>query len=319
MKIQKRAVPSHGRARLHKSMLSELGAQEGNKLELINDAENKSVTVTLFADSLVEEGYIRLSAEDIESIGLQEGDTVVIRKKPPLPDQVRREAGEAAELISEGIERVGERAGEAAARVSEGMGKAGDRVGEAADRISEGIETRVDRAAERAGAAVGTARGEVTRAYGRFVEETAPVTEKIEGAAKEAAAKIKEEVAPVTERVEGAAREAYTRISESQLRERITKTTESVIDRLKPGEEAKLKTVLESCQGDIRTVTVTSDTVADKIVKEMELPQDVVIAALQRNKEIIIPKGDTRLVKGDIIYLVGKEEGLRECMEMMEG
>lgn len=301
MKIQKRAVPSHGRARLHTSMLSELGAQEGSKLELINDALNKSVAVTLFADSLVEEGYIRLSAEDIENLGLQEEDTVVIRKKPPLPETIKKEVGEAAERISEGAE------------------KAGERAGVAAERISGEIDKRVGKAGEKVGEVAGTVRGEVVKAYGRFVEETAPITDRIEGATKETVTKIKEEVIPVAERVEGAARDAYQRIAESPLKERVSKATESFINKLKPGEEAKLKEILEGCKGDIRAVTVTSDIVADKLVKELDLPQEVVISAVQRNKEIIIPKGETRLVRGDIVYLVGKEEGLRECTALMEG
>ncbi|MBU7048162.1 MAG: hypothetical protein HXS54_17135 [Theionarchaea archaeon] len=319
LKIQKRAVPSHGRARLHTSMLSELGAQEGSKLEIINSASNKSVTVTLFADSLVEEGYIRLSAEDIEGLGLQEADTVVIRKKPPLPDAIKREAGEAADRISEGVEDIRERAGEAADRISEGVEKAGERAGVAAERISGEIDKRIGKAGEKAGEVAGTVRGEVVKAYGRFVEETAPITEKIEGATKETVSRIKEEVTPVAERVEGAAREAYQRIAESPLKERVSKATESFIDKLKPGEEVKLKEILEGCEGDIRAVTVTSDIVADKLVKELDLPQEVVISAVQRNKEIIIPKGETRLVRGDIVYLVGKGESLRECTELMEG
>ena len=288
-------------------------------MELINDAVNKSVTVTLFADSLVEEGYIRLSGEDIENLGLQEEDTVVIRKKPPLPETVRKEAEEAAERISEGIEEVRERAGVAAERISEGVEKAGERAGVAAERISGEIDKRVEEAGEKAGEVAGTVRGEVVKAYGRFVEETAPITDRIEGATKETVTKIKEEVTPVAERMEGAAREAYQRIAESPLKERISQATESFIDRLRPGEEAKLKEILEGCKGDIRAVTVTSDIVADKLIKELDLPQEVVISAVQRNKEIIIPKGETRLVRGDIVYLVGKEESLHECISLMEG
>ncbi|MBU7035566.1 MAG: hypothetical protein HXS49_10275, partial [Theionarchaea archaeon] len=92
LKIQKRAVRSRGRARLNNSMLSRLGAKEESKLEIVNDAANKSVTVTLFADSMVEEGFIRLSEEDLEALGLNEGDTVIIRRKAPLSEQVRDRA-----------------------------------------------------------------------------------------------------------------------------------------------------------------------------------------------------------------------------------
>ncbi|KYK37234.1 MAG: hypothetical protein AYK19_21940, partial [Theionarchaea archaeon DG-70-1] len=133
LRVQKRAVPSHGRARLHTSMLTELGVQEGSKLEIINEPMSKKVTVTLFADSLVEEGYIRLSAEDLDALGLYEGDIVAIRRKPPISEQVRKEAEEAAE------------------RVTAEIGKAGEKVEEAAGRVAEKIETGVDRAGKEVG------------------------------------------------------------------------------------------------------------------------------------------------------------------------
>jgi uncharacterized protein with PhoU and TrkA domain len=304
-------------------MLTDLGVQEGAKLEIINEATGNAVTVTLFADSMVEEGYIRLSTEDLASLGLYEDDTVTIKRKPPISEQIREEAGEAVERVSEGIERVGKEAGEAVERVSEGIEKAGVTVkreaGEAAERVSEEIDKFGDAVKREAGEAADTVKKGATKAYGRIVEETAPVTDRIEGATKETVARIKEEVTPVTERVEDAAREAYARIAESPLKERLSKAAESFIDRLKPGEEAKLKKVLEQSKGKIQTITVSSDTVADKLIRELELPPEVVISAIQRNKEIIIPGGDARLVKGDIVYVVGKEESLRKCSEMMEG
>lgn len=290
LKIRKRAVPSRGRARLHTAMLSQLGVREESKLEIVNEAVSKSVTVTLFADSMVEEGYIRLGAEDLAALGMAEEDVVVIRKKPPLAERIKKEAEETAERVSEEAEKVGE-------AVKKEVGEAREAAARAADTVKE----------------------KAAGAYGRIVEEAAPVTERIEGATKETVSRIKKEVTPATEKVEGAAREAYARITESPVRERLSKATESVIERLKPGEEAKLKKVLEECKGSIQTATVSSDTVADSLIKELDLPEDVVISAVQRNKEIIIPKGDTRLVKGDIVYLVGKEEGLRECMKMLEG
>ena len=312
LKIRKRAVPSHGRARLHTSMLSQLGVQEGAKLEIINEMSGKSVTVTLFADSMVEEGYIRLSEEDLASLGMHEEDTVTIKRKPPLTEQIQKEAGEAAERVTREIGEVGEKvkkeAGEAAERISEGIEKAGDRAGETVERFKRETLDAADAVKEGA-----------TKAYGRIVEETAPYTGRVEGATKEAVARIKEEVTPVTERVESAAKEAYTKIAESPLKERISKTAESFINKLKPGEEAKLKGALEKRKGRIQTITVKSDAVADKLIKELELPPEVVISAVQRNEEIIIPKGETRLVKGDIVYLVGKDDSLSECAKMMEG
>ncbi|MBU7043583.1 MAG: hypothetical protein HXS47_08330 [Theionarchaea archaeon] len=291
LKVRKRAFPSHGRARLHTSMLSKLGANEGSKLVISNESVGTSVTVTLFADSLVEEGYIRLSPEDLTALGLLEEDTVLISKKPPLSEDLRERATRTAEQVSEKIEQTGE-------KVKKGATKA----------KSETIE-----AAE-------TVKGEVIKAYGKIVEETAPITDRIEDATRGTVSKLKEEVKPVTERVEGAARDTYTKISEElPVRERLSKTSEDIMNRLKPSEEAKLKKVLQECKGNIRAVTITSDTVADSLVKDMDLPKEVVIAAIQRNKEIVIPKGDTRVVKGDIAFLVGKEDSLEKCTLILEG
>ena len=310
LKIRKRAVKSRGRARLHKSMLAALGAQEESKLEIVNDANNKSVTVTLYADSMVEEGYIRLGPEDLADLGLQEDDTVTIRKKPPITEQVRKEAEEAVERVSKEVERVGERAEDFTERVGEEI----DKAGETAKREIEKMKKETREAAD-------TVKGEVTKAYGRIVEETAPVTDKIEDVTKETVARIKEEVSPVTERVEGATKDVYARIVEEipGVRERLSKAAEPLMNRLQPDEGDKLKKVLKEAKGSIRTAVVSSDVVADKLIKELELPGEVVISAVQRNQEIIIPKGETRLVKGDIVYLVGKEESICTCSEMLEG
>ena len=298
LKIRKRAVPGRGRARLHTSMLSELGVLEESKLEIVNEVQNKSITVTLFADLMVEEGYIRLGADDLDALGMNEEDTVIIRRKPPVSEKMRETVEEAAERIERVGETVKREAGEAAERVSEGIEKVGETVKREA----------------------GEAKAGAAKAYGRIVEEAAPVTERIEGATRETVSRIREEVTPVTERVEDAAKEAYAKIAEElPLKDRLSKAADAVVNRLRPDEEAKLKKVLEGSKGNIQIATVTSELVADKLVKELELPQEVVISAVQRNKEIIIPKGDTRLVKGDIVFLVGKEESLRHCAELLEG
>ncbi|MGC1122479.1 MAG: TrkA C-terminal domain-containing protein [Candidatus Methanofastidiosia archaeon] len=310
LKIQKRAVKSRGRARLNKSMLSKLGTEEESKLEIINDAAGESVTVTLFADSMVEEGFIRLGEEDLEALGLNEGDTVIIRRKAPVSEQVRDRAGEAAERISEGIDKIGERATETARRV-----------GEEIDEMGESVRKGAEKARVSTSQAADTVKESVSKAYGRIVEETAPVTERIESATKEAVGKIKEGISPTAEKAETKARDVYQKIVDDlpSLRERLSKAAEPVINRLKPDQGTKLQEALKGAEGAIRTATVKSDTVADKLVRELDLPANVVISAVQRNQEIVIPSGDTRLVKGDIVYLVGKEETINQCIKMLEG
>ena len=68
---QKRAFPSRGRARIHSEVLSKLEIDEGATIEIgIPDAD-KWISVTTFADSLVESGHIRLSEEDLKVTGCE--------------------------------------------------------------------------------------------------------------------------------------------------------------------------------------------------------------------------------------------------------
>ncbi|MBU7038338.1 MAG: hypothetical protein HXS52_10435 [Theionarchaea archaeon] len=291
-------------------MLSRLGTEEESKLEIINSAADRSVTVTLFADSMVEEGFIRLSEEDLEALGLDEGDTVVIRRKAPISEQVRDRAEEAAEKISEGIDKIGERATETARKV-----------GEEIDEVEESVREGIGKARVSTSQAADVVKETVSKAYGRVVVETAPVTGRIETATKEAVSKIKEGVSPTAEMAEAKAKEVYQRIVDDlpSLKDRLSKAAEPVVNRLRPDQGTKLLEALRGAEGVIQTATIKSDAVADKLIRELELPADVVISAVQRNQEIVIPKGETRLVKGDIVYLVGKEEPIAQSIRMMEG
>lgn len=46
--------------------------------------------------------------------------------------------------------------------------------------------------------------------------------------------------------------------------------------------------------------------VVDKVLKEVLLPKEVLISAVKRGEEVIIPDGNTRLQVGDQITLIGK-------------
>ena len=90
--IRKRAFPSQGRVRFNIAHLVDLGIKEGDRVDLVNEATKKSVTVTVIADTIVREGQIRISEEDAKSVGLTEDDTVLIRKSPPATEKLRKAA-----------------------------------------------------------------------------------------------------------------------------------------------------------------------------------------------------------------------------------
>ena len=93
--IRKRAFPSQGRVRFNITHLTELGIKEGDRVDLVNEATKKSVTVTVIADTIVREGQVRVSEEDAKSIGLNEDDTVLLRKSTATAEKIRK-AGDAA-------------------------------------------------------------------------------------------------------------------------------------------------------------------------------------------------------------------------------
>jgi hypothetical protein len=105
LKIRKRAISSRGRARLHTDVFDALGLSEGASIDLINPGTGKSVAVSSFADSLVEEGTIRVSGEDIDAIGLSGDGTVLVKKTPPLPERAKAFAQGAAEELSRDLKK----------------------------------------------------------------------------------------------------------------------------------------------------------------------------------------------------------------------
>jgi len=144
LKVQERAFPSRGRARLHEKYLRQLGINEGDEVEVSIEGAEKPGIVAVFADTLVEEGHIRLSPQDIAAIGAAPGSTVTVRKRPPLVDRVKKGTEGTAEKIREGAGQAREKikggAPQASERVREGAGKAADKVKEGAAAAKESIE-----------------------------------------------------------------------------------------------------------------------------------------------------------------------------------
>ncbi|OPX70095.1 MAG: hypothetical protein A4E36_00676 [Methanoregulaceae archaeon PtaB.Bin009] len=144
LKVQERAFPSRGRARLHKSYLSQLGIKEGDDVEISLGEEAKPVVVAVFADTLVEEGHIRLSPEDIAAIGAAPGSSVIVTRRPPLADRVKTGAETTAEKVKGGAAQAAEKirggAPEAAGKVKESATQAAEKVKEGASQAAEKVK-----------------------------------------------------------------------------------------------------------------------------------------------------------------------------------
>jgi bifunctional DNA-binding transcriptional regulator/antitoxin component of YhaV-PrlF toxin-antitoxin module len=139
LKVQKRSIPSKGRARAHESVLEDLGIEAGSRVEIINNETEKSIDAGLFGDSIVEIGYIRLSEEDIAAIDIKEDATVIVRKKPHITEKLKKSATETGESISKGVDELGESVKGAGKGVKEGATKAYEKVAEGVAPIGEKI------------------------------------------------------------------------------------------------------------------------------------------------------------------------------------
>jgi anaerobic selenocysteine-containing dehydrogenase len=110
LKIKKRAFPSHGRVRLHESQLTDLKIVNGDHIDLINESAKKTVTVTVIADTMVGRDEIRVSEEDLKSLGLKDGEEVSIKKSLGLKEKVTKVGSD----VSAGAKKAGAAVGKAA-------------------------------------------------------------------------------------------------------------------------------------------------------------------------------------------------------------
>lgn len=91
---RRRAFPSQGRVRINIAHLPVLEINDGDRVELINEATQKSVLTTAIADNQVREGQIRISDEDLRSLGLDDEAEVLVRGAPPLHEKIRKAASD---------------------------------------------------------------------------------------------------------------------------------------------------------------------------------------------------------------------------------
>ena len=97
-----RCMHGHGRARMNERLLNLLGIKDNAKIEVIA-SDGTRLSLTAFGDSLVEESQIRISGEDLKILGIAPGDTVIVRRKIPVKEQVKTAAEELSLQLSKEI------------------------------------------------------------------------------------------------------------------------------------------------------------------------------------------------------------------------
>ena len=128
--VKKRAFPSQGRVRLNIAHLPELGIKEGEHVDLINEISKKTVTATVIADTMVREGQVRVSEEDLKAVGLSDDDEVLVRKTPPFQEKIKKAAADANKSFSKGVDKLDESMKKTAASVKKETKKVSDSVEE---------------------------------------------------------------------------------------------------------------------------------------------------------------------------------------------
>ena len=137
--IKKRAFPSHGRVRLNTAILSDLGINEGEHVDLINESGKKSVTTTVIADTMVREGQIRVSEEDLKTIGLFDGDEVIVRKTPPLKEKIGKVVDDTHKSLTKGAKTLDDTVRKTAGDVKTGAAKSADTVKKETKKASDTV------------------------------------------------------------------------------------------------------------------------------------------------------------------------------------
>jgi hypothetical protein len=85
-------------------------------------------------------------------------------------------------------------------------------------------------------------------------------------------------------------------------------------------ESRELKSNLEKGDGALEPVEVSFlSSVAGKKIKDIELPREVLLGPVLRGKELIIPDGETEILAGDRVTLMGKKKDVEETVRLLKG
>lgn len=147
LSVRKRAFPSQGRVRFNIAHLTDLGILEGERVDLINEATKKTITTTFIADTMVRQGQVRVSEEDLKTLGLQDDEDVLVRKARPLQEKIKKAAADANAALTKGVDSLDKAAKKTAGEVKAEAGKAAGALKKETKKASESVGKTVKKAA----------------------------------------------------------------------------------------------------------------------------------------------------------------------------
>ena len=85
------------------------------------------------------------------------------------------------------------------------------------------------------------------------------------------------------------------------------------------GEKRVISTALIQGQAEIFEIIANKDmAMLNKTLMELELPQSMLIAAVYRNGEVIIPEGRTKLIENDRIIVISLLTDIPEMEKLLK-
>ena len=72
-------------------------------------------------------------------------------------------------------------------------------------------------------------------------------------------------------------------------------------------------------QRDVRAVTLRNPDLHGKRLRDLTWSPEVLVLTIQRNGDLIIPRGSTRLQRGDVVTLLGTPDALDEAVRWLRG
>lgn len=92
-----------------------------------------------------------------------------------------------------------------------------------------------------------------------------------------------------------------------------TTATLSVLDQYVRAPQSAALMLHQDPQYDIAQVTITEKDVSGVLLRDLRLPTDVLVLEISRRGQSIVPKGQTKLLQGDEVILVGKPDSLKQA------
>lgn len=144
LKIRKRAFPSQGRVRINVGILPELGIADGDTVDLVNENTNKVVSASTIADTMVGTEEIRVSEDDLEALGLKDGEEILVKRAMSLKEKAAKVVDDTHKRLVEEEKKIDTSIKKTAGDVKATAGKTADTIKKEAGKAGKKAKDAFD-------------------------------------------------------------------------------------------------------------------------------------------------------------------------------